>query len=83
MKKIRSSLYGFWMLMAINNGDVAPIDLPGNAPALRLNQHGENGPRYRHLHGHFWLGVFITKKTLHPIGIGAGIAATARLFGWL
>ena len=94
MAKIRSRIYEFWLLLAINNGDVTPMHVTGSAPMLRLNQSymerfSGQGPEtkevrsYTHLHGHFWLGVFIFKKGLHPIGIGVGIAGAARLFGWI
>ena len=92
--KMRSRIYEFWLLLAINNGDVTPMHVNGTPPMLRLNQsyreqHTGQGPEirevrsYTHLHGHFWLGVFIVKKALHPIGIGVGIAGAARLFGWI
>ena len=94
IKKIRARIYEFWLLMAINNGDVTPLHVSDSPPMLRLNQsyveqysaqelNRKEVRHYTHLHGHYWLGVFMVKKLLHPLGSGVGIAGAARIFGFL
>ncbi|MCY4575262.1 MAG: hypothetical protein OXC55_01440 [Chloroflexi bacterium] len=80
----------FFLLLAINNSDVAISQYPPRPPELRLHQGYTRGfsgePEIREemfLRGYPWLIVFALKKTLHPLGIGVGIAGAARIFGFL